>query len=300
MALDIIDHGQDNHVFIENPQHFSGQIIFHGNGNRVRLAPPVRGGRVHFTLRGNSQADIGLGLINGMLRLDVFTGGSFSLGEHCGINGTLSASVPEATDVRIGHGCLFAEGISMMSSDFHSIYDLTSRRRVNPARNIVIGPRVWIGSGVLVLKGSQIGHGAIIGARAVVAGKVPEFCAAAGNPLRVLRRNVTWAEPLRDEMPPGLDDPARFAETPSKPWPPPPPPAPVLLHALCGTWLKGSDVHSALLPDDDKIVAAPGARLVARRARRDGHYWRLDDALLDGAPLPTHINLAFVPHWAVE
>ena len=53
--------------------------------------------------------------------------------------------------------------------------------------DVVIGSDVWIGFGATVMMGSQIGHGAVIGARSVVAGDVPPYALAVGNPARVVR-----------------------------------------------------------------------------------------------------------------
>lgn len=52
----------------------------------------------------------------------------------------------------------------------------------------VVGNDVWIGQNVTVLPGVRIGDGAIIGANSVVAGDVPPYTVAAGNPCRVTRR----------------------------------------------------------------------------------------------------------------
>lgn len=51
----------------------------------------------------------------------------------------------------------------------------------------VVGPDVWIGTDAMILPGTRIGAGAIIGARAVVAGEIPPYAVAAGNPARVVR-----------------------------------------------------------------------------------------------------------------
>ncbi len=52
----------------------------------------------------------------------------------------------------------------------------------------VVGNDVWIGQNVTVLPGVHIGDGAIIGAGSVVAGDIPPYCVAAGNPCRVIRQ----------------------------------------------------------------------------------------------------------------
>jgi virginiamycin A acetyltransferase len=52
---------------------------------------------------------------------------------------------------------------------------------------ITVGNDVWIGTEALILPGVTIGHGAVIGARAVVAADVPPYAVMAGNPARVVR-----------------------------------------------------------------------------------------------------------------
>ena len=57
----------------------------------------------------------------------------------------------------------------------------------NSAQKIVIGRDVWIAAQATVLKGSRIEDGAVIGAKAVVKGKIPENAIAVGIPARVRR-----------------------------------------------------------------------------------------------------------------
>lgn len=52
----------------------------------------------------------------------------------------------------------------------------------------VIGDDVWIGTEALILPGTRIGVGAIVGARAVVGSQVPPYAIVAGNPARVIRQ----------------------------------------------------------------------------------------------------------------
>jgi galactoside O-acetyltransferase len=52
---------------------------------------------------------------------------------------------------------------------------------------IIIESKVWIGFGVLILKGVTIGEGAVIGAKSVVTKDVPAWSVVAGNPAQVVK-----------------------------------------------------------------------------------------------------------------
>ena len=54
-------------------------------------------------------------------------------------------------------------------------------------RPIIIEDGVWIGANAIILKGSKIGRGSIIGAGAVVSGEIPPMSIAVGNPARVVK-----------------------------------------------------------------------------------------------------------------
>jgi lipopolysaccharide biosynthesis protein len=51
----------------------------------------------------------------------------------------------------------------------------------------VIGNDVWIGAGALLKRGITVGHGAVIGARALVTRDVPPYAIVAGSPARIIR-----------------------------------------------------------------------------------------------------------------
>jgi len=53
---------------------------------------------------------------------------------------------------------------------------------------VLIGNKVWIGFGAAILKGVQIGEGAVIGAHAVVTRNVPAYAIVAGNPARIVQQ----------------------------------------------------------------------------------------------------------------
>jgi len=52
---------------------------------------------------------------------------------------------------------------------------------------IVVEDDVWIGTDALILSGTHIGKGAVIGARAVISGKIPAYTIVVGNPCKVVK-----------------------------------------------------------------------------------------------------------------
>jgi acetyltransferase-like isoleucine patch superfamily enzyme len=63
--------------------------------------------------------------------------------------------------------------------------------------DVVIGNDVWIGFGAMILSGVTIGDGSVIGARAVVAGDIPPYAVAVGNPARPVSRRFDEATVAR-------------------------------------------------------------------------------------------------------
>lgn len=57
--------------------------------------------------------------------------------------------------------------------------------------DVVIGNDVWIGNNVTIMSGSMIEDGCVIGAHSVVAGRIPAYSIAVGNPARVVKKRFT-------------------------------------------------------------------------------------------------------------
>jgi len=96
-----------------------------------------------------------------------------------------------AEHIKIGSHCLLADGVRIADNDAHPIHPDRHRlrMRIGPEHTepVVIEDKVWLGTGVLVLKGVSIGHGSIVGAGSVVTRSIPAYSIAVGNPARVVR-----------------------------------------------------------------------------------------------------------------
>jgi len=58
-------------------------------------------------------------------------------------------------------------------------------------RLIIIENDVWIGRGVTLLPGAQICNGAVVGAFSIVAGTIPPYTIAVGNPAKPFRKRFS-------------------------------------------------------------------------------------------------------------
>jgi len=114
--------------------------------------------------------------------------------------------------VEIGRFCTFARGchIAGVEHPFHylssSFYRISNnwfpddpihkatvkiRNKPSPERKrqtkTIIGNDVWFGANSLVLKGVNIGDGAVVGAGAVVTKDIPPYAIVGGNPAKIIK-----------------------------------------------------------------------------------------------------------------
>jgi maltose O-acetyltransferase len=92
--------------------------------------------------------------------------------------------------ITIGEESGLSPGVVVMA------HDASMRRQVGYTRiaRVVIGNRVFVGAGAILLPGSRIGDDSIVGAGAVVRGDVPRGSLVVGNPARVVSDVESVAE----------------------------------------------------------------------------------------------------------
>lgn len=135
--------------------------------------------------------------------------GTLRIGEKCvfGQDDTLNCYL----DLEVGAATLVADYVYVCDFD-HRFSDLTVPIKdqgivKSPVR---IGPDVWIGTRVTILRGSRVGRGCVLAAHSVVRGALPDYSVAAGAPARRVRSRIP--APARERI-----GPRRVVDTPDLP-----------------------------------------------------------------------------------
>jgi acetyltransferase-like isoleucine patch superfamily enzyme len=111
----------------------------------------------------------------------ITVGDRTGIGDHCFFWGQ--------GGIEIGSDVLFGPGVRVFSEN-HLFDDLSRpiNRQGEDRHPVVIGDNCWIGGGVTILAGVNIGHGCVIGAGSLVAKDLPPDSVAVGVPARIVRK----------------------------------------------------------------------------------------------------------------
>jgi acetyltransferase-like isoleucine patch superfamily enzyme len=133
---------------------------------------------------------------------ELVTGGWTIFGEGTQVTARGRLEVGDATffhaDVRIivrksvtiGASCAVGWDVLIMDTDEHPLAVGGEPR--DPTAPVTIGDHVWIGARAAILKGVNIGDGAVVAAQSVVTRDVPPRALVAGSPAKVVRQDVSW------------------------------------------------------------------------------------------------------------
>lgn len=95
----------------------------------------------------------------------------------------------DVVGIDVGDGCKIGPMVQIYTADHPRDPDVR-RGGLESGVPVRIGRNVWIGGGAIILPGVTIGDDAIVGAGGVVTRDVPKGATVAGNPARVIRREV--------------------------------------------------------------------------------------------------------------
>ena len=166
-----------NILFLEGNLKLGKSVInFNGSGSVVFLSANKH--PYHFRLMVHSNQAVYFGKNNFINRYDA----------------AMQLILSEQKHFLMGSNCTVSFNTWVRNSDPHLIYSTETKERLNPTRSVFIGDHVWIGQFATILKGTHIGSGSIIGANAVVSGKIiPSNTIWAGNPARQIKDKIFWA-----------------------------------------------------------------------------------------------------------
>lgn len=130
-------------------------------------------------------------VLNGHFKL--YSGGSLSVESGSSLRlasgyANLGCVISCFKSICIGDGASISQTVTIRDADNHKI----SGAR-NDNQGIKIGRRVWIGLRSIILKGVEIGDGAIIAAGSVVTKDVAARTLAGGVPAKFIR-DATWSD----------------------------------------------------------------------------------------------------------
>ncbi len=117
------------------------------------------------------------------------------IGDGVGISG---ATIYARSSITLGENTCIGGNVKILDNDFHPIEWETRNRLMQskigpdendiiPTKPISIGKNCFIGCNAIILKGTDLGDGCVVGAGAVVCGKFPPNSVIAGNPAKIIR-----------------------------------------------------------------------------------------------------------------
>lgn len=174
-SLSITITGDNNRVTIELPANFVNcSIVMDGDDNKFFLKSTKHRTIRHttFGLEGGSTINVGSGL---------------------SVYRDTNIVAKNGKSITIGNECMFAREIMIRNNDGHVILDRKTGELLNPPEDIIIGDNVWLGMRVLVLKGTVIPNGSVVGAMSMVNKKFDEeHILIAGSPAKKIRSDIEW------------------------------------------------------------------------------------------------------------
>lgn len=108
---------------------------------------------------------------------------------HVGKNfyANYNCTILDVSKVTIGDNCFMAPNVAIYTAG-HPVHPDTRNSAYEYGKAVTVGDNVWIGGNTVILPGVNVGSNVVIGAGSVVTKDIPDWCVAAGNPCRVIRK----------------------------------------------------------------------------------------------------------------
>ena len=93
----------------------------------------------------------------------------------------------DVAKIKIGDNCQMAPNVAIYTAG-HPVHPVSRNSAYEYGKEVTVGDNVWFGGNTVVCPGVHIGDNVVIGAGSVVTRDIPDWCIAAGNPCRVIRK----------------------------------------------------------------------------------------------------------------
>lgn len=120
--------------------------------------------------------------------IKAINGAHITIGKNCRI-GRNNNIISCQHDIEIQDNVLMASQIGFFTGN-HCYQDISTPIMYQPGigAKITIKKDSWIANNVMILTGVTIGEHSVIGGGSVVTKSIPDYCVAAGNPCRVIKK----------------------------------------------------------------------------------------------------------------
>lgn len=117
----------------------------------------------------------------------IYGDGPINIADNVSIgNGTIIYASHDG-GVTIGENTMIAAHTYIIDCDHGIEANIPVLKQKNTVDAVIIGNDVWIAANATILKGSKISDGAVIGAKTLVKGAIPENAIAVGIPAKVIK-----------------------------------------------------------------------------------------------------------------
>lgn len=167
--------GKNNEIIIRDAYINNLSIYIYGNNNKITIYENVK-------IRGGS-----LWIENNC--------GEIIIAKNTSIESAHLAVTENNRKIIIGENCMLSHDIEIRTGDSHSIIDLENNRRINYAKDVILGSHVWICAHTKILKGVKIAKNNVIALGSIVTKEFKEencIIAGQGKNCNIIKRNVTW------------------------------------------------------------------------------------------------------------
>ena len=162
-------------------------VIFNKKGAELTIGENV-------TIKSSFLSNL-VGLYSKTIIVTRAPGAYIRIGNNVGMSGV---TIYARKGIEIGENTAIGGNTKILDNDFHPIEAETRNKLLAdknggdsdlvPAKPIKIGKNCFIGCNAIILKGTELGDGCVVGAGAVVSGKFEADSVIVGNPARVIKK----------------------------------------------------------------------------------------------------------------